>query len=283
MIPVGKSLPNTTILVLRDGAECDPNEIGEVYIQTAFRSHGYFEDPDRTAESFIPNPLLPGSPDLLYKTGDMGRYGSDGTVVLVGRRDGQVKINGIRIELSEIEQAILAFEPIEQVVVAVHTDRDHENHLAFTSSLATLSRMNRSAPIFHLASGIHAPVVLYPHGRTSGESPWQGIRHGLPQPADLLYRTKPFEPPVGELEETLAAAWDEVLGIGELAPCIHLRSWAAPRSKQFRSSPASGRPSVDVRLEELFPEGTIRQLAQSIAGERRASRGKSHSRRSLTI
>src|SRR5262249_44749295 len=68
MIPVGRPLPNTALLIIRDGELCDPGEIGEVYIRTPFMSRGYLGDPERTAEVFLPNPLTRDKEDIVYRT-----------------------------------------------------------------------------------------------------------------------------------------------------------------------------------------------------------------------
>ncbi|MFH6990795.1 hypothetical protein ACHRVW_23970, partial [Flavobacterium collinsii] len=82
-------------------------------------SRGYLYQPELTAEKFIENPFKEGT--KLYKTGDLGKWLPDGTVVCIGRKDSQVKIRGYRIELGEIEQVLQAQEGIDQCVVVTAT------------------------------------------------------------------------------------------------------------------------------------------------------------------
>ena len=66
---------------------------------------GYYNDPARTAAAFVQNPLQSAYPEIIYRTGDIGRYNAHGELVFVGRRDAQIKILGHRVELGEIEAA----------------------------------------------------------------------------------------------------------------------------------------------------------------------------------
>ena len=101
-IPAGKAINDTNIYVMKDDmTECDPFEVGEVYINTDYGSKGYYKNDSLNKESFLINHSFPYS--MLYKTGDLGRKMEDGVLELLGRIDRQVKIRGVRVELSEIE------------------------------------------------------------------------------------------------------------------------------------------------------------------------------------
>jgi amino acid adenylation domain-containing protein len=121
IVPIGQPIANTALLLLRDGRLAEIGEIGEIHIRTPFASNGYWQDPARTAEAFVPNPLAEDSQDRIYRTGDLGRYRADRSVEFVGRADRQVKIDGVRIELPEIEGALRAHPGVEEV--AAHTFR----------------------------------------------------------------------------------------------------------------------------------------------------------------
>jgi amino acid adenylation domain-containing protein len=120
--PVGAPLPGTEIWVEADGRRADIGEIGEVVIRTPYRTRGYL-DPAQTARCFRANPARPDdADDRLYYTGDLGRHLPDGMLQLRGRRDGQVKIHGVRIELQGIDNTIRATGLVSNVAT-VHLRR----------------------------------------------------------------------------------------------------------------------------------------------------------------
>jgi len=102
-IPIGKPFPNTEILLIDDnGVTPKDGEPGEICIRGTCLSPGYYGDMEKTAETFVQNPLS-AFPDVIYKTGDLGRRGADGELYYISRRDHQIKHMGYRIELAEIE------------------------------------------------------------------------------------------------------------------------------------------------------------------------------------
>src|SRR5205085_1370905 len=84
---------------------------------------GYLSQPRLTAEKFVPNPFSQAGGERLYRTGDRGRWRADGKLEFLGRADDQVKIRGHRIELGEVEAALVEHVFIEQAVVVISDDR----------------------------------------------------------------------------------------------------------------------------------------------------------------
>ena len=105
-LPVGRPFPNTEIILLDENNRVPkPGEQGEICIRGTRLTHGYFLNPEKTAEAFVQNPLNPYYPELIYRTGDIGRYNDRGELMFVSRKDNQIKHMGHRIELGEIEAA----------------------------------------------------------------------------------------------------------------------------------------------------------------------------------
>lgn len=121
-VPIGRPIANTQIWVLDErGYPCPPLVRGELYLGGICLAKGYWNRPELTVERFVPNPFGAGS---LYKTGDWGRYGLDGAIEYLERRDNQVKIRGIRIELSEIEADLRQMDSIENAIVRKGKNQD---------------------------------------------------------------------------------------------------------------------------------------------------------------
>lgn len=105
-LPIGRPFPNTEIILLDEHNRAPgPGEQGEICIRGTRLTHGYFANPEKTAEAFVQNPLNPHYPDLIYRTGDIGCYNDRGELMFVSRKDNQIKHMGHRIELGEIEAA----------------------------------------------------------------------------------------------------------------------------------------------------------------------------------
>ncbi|MHB1452337.1 MAG: AMP-binding protein [Saccharofermentanales bacterium] len=107
VIPVGKPFKNTEIILL-DAENHVPaaGGVGEICIRGTSLTMGYYRSFDRTAEVFTQNPLNDVYPELIYRTGDLGRYNERGELLFVSRKDYQIKHMGHRIELGEIEVTV---------------------------------------------------------------------------------------------------------------------------------------------------------------------------------
>jgi amino acid adenylation domain-containing protein len=106
-VTIGRPLPNTTVLVLDERLQpLPPGLAGELHIGGGGVSAGYVGRPRETGERFVADPFAIGSPGRLYRTGDVVRMLADGRLAFVGRNDRQVKLNGYRIELAEVELAL---------------------------------------------------------------------------------------------------------------------------------------------------------------------------------
>lgn len=117
ILPIGKAFSNTELLVFDEDMKLitKPNIKGELYIRGSGLSHGYYNDPVKTAKAFIQNPLQSSYAEPIYKTGDIVAYDEFGDLIYYGRQDSQIKLNGFRIELGEIETALGAHPDIHRV------------------------------------------------------------------------------------------------------------------------------------------------------------------------
>lgn len=104
VMPIGRPFHNTEILLLNDKNELATNgEVGEICVRGTSLTLGYYHAFDRTNEVFVQNPLNDRYPELIYRTGDLGKRNENGELVFVSRKDYQIKHMGHRIELGEIE------------------------------------------------------------------------------------------------------------------------------------------------------------------------------------
>jgi acyl-coenzyme A synthetase/AMP-(fatty) acid ligase len=100
-------LPNTSIYIVDEQLNLVPAGVkGEICIGGVGVARGYHNQPELTAQRFVPDPFVSQVGERIYRTGDLGRWRPDGTLDFVGRSDIQVKIRGYRVELSEIETCL---------------------------------------------------------------------------------------------------------------------------------------------------------------------------------
>ncbi|HLX09300.1 MAG TPA: amino acid adenylation domain-containing protein, partial [Thermoanaerobaculia bacterium] len=129
-IPIGKPMPGAQALIVDPlGRPCRQGSVGEIYLRTPYRSLGYFNRPDLTAAAFVANPLGDDPDDLVYRTGDLGRVLPDGNFDFLGRRDQQVKVRGVRVEIAEIEDRLRRHPGVTDVAVVDREDAGGGLHL----------------------------------------------------------------------------------------------------------------------------------------------------------
>ena len=120
-IPYGKPLANQKYYILDQNMENCPNWVpGNLYIAGEGIALGYLNDEEKTKEKFI---IWEKTGEKLYSTGDMGRYWSDGNIEFLGRVDNQIKINGYRVEIGEIENALYATSLVKKCMVSYEKDK----------------------------------------------------------------------------------------------------------------------------------------------------------------
>ncbi|WP_426252863.1 MupA/Atu3671 family FMN-dependent luciferase-like monooxygenase [Paenibacillus pabuli] len=129
-IPIGKPIGNTSVYILDQHLRVVPiGAVGDIYIGGLGVSRGYLGKDELTAERFIADPFSKRTGDRLYKTGDLGKYRSDGTIDYLGREDFQVKIRGYRIELGDIEAKLIMHENVSECVVTKLENKDEDGYL----------------------------------------------------------------------------------------------------------------------------------------------------------
>lgn len=263
-VPVGKPVPNVQLALMDDSLR--PTEgVGELVIGGRGVGLGYFGDPQRTAEKFVPNPL-PEFFDgpLVYRTGDMMRALPGGVLDFVGRTDHQVKVRGFRIELGEIESALADFPGLREVAVVVVGRGDSAGLVAFHSppdldAAALSAHLCARLPEFMLPRFVGiGSFPVNPHGKLDRQALAMAVPAGptAAVPASL-----------DSTQSRLRAIWTEILerpGIGldegffDLGgDSIRLARMHVRLMKDFRRT---------FPITDLFSYPTIRSLARHLDG-----------------
>ncbi len=134
-IPIGRPFRNTGLMLLKENGEAASNgETGEICLRGTCVTLGYYNNPEKTSEAFVQNPLQNAYPEVIYRTGDLGYINPHSELVFVGRRDAQIKHMGHRIELGEIEAIASKCEGVSRAC-AVYDREVRQIRLFFTGTM----------------------------------------------------------------------------------------------------------------------------------------------------
>ncbi|HET6978725.1 MAG TPA: amino acid adenylation domain-containing protein [Pyrinomonadaceae bacterium] len=216
-LPLGRPLQNTRAYVL--DANLLPLPIGvpgELYVGGDNVTRGYLNQPDLTAEKFIPDPFSTEPGARLYMTGDLVRFLSDDAIEFLGRKDQQIKIRGYRIEPGEIAAQLELHPDVREAIVIPREDQPGERRLvAYVAAAPSLqvsdlrSHLAERLPEYMTPSSfvLLSALPRTPNGKID--------RQALPAPAEAE-DTELFVAPRTPVEAALAGIWAELLGIEEI-------------------------------------------------------------------
>ncbi|SFH03863.1 amino acid adenylation domain-containing protein, partial [Duganella sp. CF458] len=223
IVPIGRPIANTSMYVLDAHGQPVPVGVaGELHIGGVQVARGYLNRPELTAERFVRDPFSAAPNARMYKTGDLGRWLPDGNIEYLGRNDFQVKIRGFRIELGEIEAKLVACEGIREAVVLAREDQPSDKRLVAylladgeIDQAALRGALLRELPEHMVPAAFVAMTEfpLNPNGKLD--------RKALPAPDASALSRREYEEPQGEMESSLAALWQELLGVKRIGRHDH--------------------------------------------------------------
>jgi amino acid adenylation domain-containing protein len=211
---VGRPSPLMEVFVVDARLQlCAVGVPGDVYVGGEL-ARGYVRNPRETALRFVPHLFRPGA--RLFRTGDVGRWLSDGALEILGRRDRQVKVRGHRVELDEIEAALRQCPGVKQAAVELRDDESGRQRIVGYAIEGTGRRIDSRECRNQLTERlpqymVPSPIVVLSQFPLTANGKLD--RSALPAPRASDRRTSADDPPRGELEEALAAVWIEVLGV----------------------------------------------------------------------
>jgi len=220
VVPVGYSVEDTTVLLVDDDDNLvGPGQIGEIVVKSKYLSPGYWQQAELTANRFRTDT---DNPEMrLYYTGDLGKFRSDGALLHMGRKDEQVKIRGVRVEITEVESTLHTLGYWKEVAVTATPDEQGEPRLiAYLVGQNCKSVLSTTVLQKQLAATL--PSAMVPTWFVAlNEFPLNANgkldRAALPVPD--RYRPTldtPFTPPTNPLQESISQIWKEVLNLSQV-------------------------------------------------------------------
>ena len=274
MLPVGHPLPGTAALILDGAMLCPPGEVGEIYIRTRYRTSGYLNRPELTKKVFVQNPLTDDPDDIIYRSGDLGKYIDDeGTVECLGRRDGQVKISGVRIELGEVETDLREIQGVEDAAVVAHVDGSGQKFLVgyvtLTESSESLLGPREDVPerlreeLAKVLAPQSVPSIILVVDDLPRTTSGKVNKRMLPKPDELLGEEAACVPPATRTEERIYALWRELFERDRISVETPFAQLGGDSLHAIKALSLLYREfNANLSLREFFHAKTVRELAK---------------------
>jgi tyrocidine synthetase-3 len=264
-VPIGKPVQNVRAYIFNKDMQMQPVGVpGELYIGGHGLAEGYVNMEELTREKFVMHPYIDG--ERLYKTGDLARFLPNGDIEFLGRLDFQVKIRGFRIELGEIESLIHKHESVKDAVVIALDNCANEKQLCAyyvaeneISSSQFKEYLSKSLPDYMIPL-FYIRLEEIPLNRNG-----KADRKALPVPLFGAADSEAFEMPFGEMENSLAAIWMDVLNISRVG---RKDNFFELGGHSLKAASVAGRiykdMNIEVKLADIFKFPELHNLAKQI-------------------
>ncbi len=282
-IPIGRPMENTALYVLDDKGRLQPAGVpGELYIGGAGVAKGYRNRPELTAEKFVLNPFGEAFGEArVYRSGDRVRWRADGNLEFLGRIDRQVKLRGFRIELGEIESRLKQSAMVREAVVRLWDESDTAQLVAYVVAAGDAAdTVEARQAALHAQLSSQLPSYMLPAAYV-----WLDVLpltvngkvdvQALPAPDASALRTREYEAPRDEIEETIAGLWQTLLRVervGRQDDFFGLGGHSLLAVQLVSSLRAT--LNVELPLRSLFAASTLAALAEVVRAAGASTMGR---------
>lgn len=264
---IGQPLSNSQIYILGDNQELMPiGSTGELCIGGAQVAKGYLDRPDLTAEKFVKNPFSEDENQRIYKTGDLACWLPNGNIEYKGRKDNQVKIRGYRIELGEIQQVLVKYEGIDEVVVAAKERESGEKELvAYYTGTEELNSTSLKEFLKSTLPAYMVPVHYMHIEAMPLNSNGKVDKKALPNPKEGYAANRVYVAPTNEYEEKMIEIMEGILNKEKVGitddffelggNSIQATKFSVQITKAF---------NVKIGITDIFERATAQKLSEKI-------------------
>lgn len=261
IIPIGKPLSNLNAYVLDKDLNLVPKGApGELYIEGDNVTKGYLYNPKLTNQKYIPSPFQSGK--LMYTTGDVVKMLPDGNFKFVGRNDSQVKVNGHRIELGEIVNAISSYPSITKSNVLVKEHKGHKSLVAFFTADKKIaindlrSFVSLKLPFYSVPSRF---MQLDKFELTSNGKIDKKYLENINISDDIVY-----EAPRNNFEKELVKLWQEFLNVEKVGITDNFFDLGGDSLIAIRLQIKAFKLGLSISYADIFSSPTIKQLSEKV-------------------
>ncbi|MDE1917945.1 MAG: amino acid adenylation domain-containing protein [Sphingomonadales bacterium] len=294
LLPIGQPIARTCAYVMDDRLQlCPQGMVGELLVGGEGLALGYLSQTDMTAQRFVANPFAPG--ERLYRTGDLARWRGDGMLEFLGRMDGQVKLNGQRVEPGEIESVLREVAGVRDAAVIVTGSGGDTRHLhAFLlampdapqeAQLVERARKHMASVLLrHMQPRTIRLVSRLPltmNGKVDQAALQRiieqeaGVRTGEPEPVGAQMAPAAQQPRTAanrtvellETEARVGAIWAEVLGLDTIETDDAIFDLGADSLQIFRIAARMADIGLELDNRRLLANPTLGEVAAMLSGE----------------
>jgi amino acid adenylation domain-containing protein len=268
-VPIGRPIANVRTYVLDEHMQpVPPGVCGMLYVAGVGLGAGYWQRPELNAECFVTDPFADTPGALMYRTGDLVRYRPDGLIEYFGRADHQIKLHGYRIELAEVEAALMSHPAVAQAAADVREDRQRQRRLVAYAVSADDRAPSDSELRQHL--GLLLPAHMLPAGITWLEqlplTPNGKLdRPALPAPAWGSAHRPSARAPSGPMELAIADVFTNLLRVERVGAEDDFFALGGHSLLAIRLVTSLRKKlGLDLSLEQLFADPTVAALAARV-------------------
>ncbi|RAP29427.1 Bacitracin synthetase 3 (BA3) [Brevibacillus laterosporus] len=264
-ITIGRPLANVAVYIVNTEHHLQPiGVVGELCIAGRGLARGYLNQSELTEEKFVANPFIPG--ERMYKTGDLAKWTTDGTIEYIGRVDEQVKVRGFRIEIGEIESTILNYPSVKEVVVTAQEDQHAQQYLcAYFVAEEELELTDLRKYVAKELPGYMVPTYFVQLLELPITANGKVDKRALPEPQRVGIATKEYVAPRNMTEGQLVAIWQEVLEVEPIGITDHFFEIGGHSLKAMHLiSKVYEYMQEELPLHLVFQHPTIEKMAEFI-------------------
>ncbi|MZI96064.1 amino acid adenylation domain-containing protein [Vibrio sp. CAIM 722] len=269
VLHIGEPIVNSRIYILDERQKRVPWGVtGEIYIGGAGVTRGYINLPEQTESRFLADPFseLPGA--RMYRSGDLARWLPDGNIEFRGRNDSQVKIRGFRIELGEIAHALQACPDVELGVVTVDKESQDQRIVAYYT-VSQEAQQRPSPKLLNEQLTETLPAYMMPSAYVDLEvmpltANGKVDYRALPKPSEDAFIHREYEAPIGDVENRLAIAWQELLGMESIGRQDNFFELGGHSLLAVQLIEKLRQQGDELAIKSLFTHPTLQQLATQI-------------------
>lgn len=266
-VPIGTPITNTQLYVLNSSLQPVSSwEEGDLYIGGINLARGYLNQPELTADKFIPDPFNPEPGLRLYKTGDLARDIGDGNIEFLGRVDQQVKINGVRIELGEIETALLQLGNVKRCVI---TAKEAQLGIKYLVAYVVLSHdaaiddndllkhLQTTLPYYMIPSIVIVPSIPL---SINGKIDYKAL--DAMENSNVILKEN-FIAPSSDTQIILASIWQEVLSLSTVSLMDNFFKLGGNSLQAMQViSALKNKLGVELSMSIFFENPTLKDLSE---------------------